>query len=218
ADSATLMGVISGDTVTLTSASATGAFATKNAGTGKAVNVSGLSLSGADAGNYTLTQPSATASIAKAGLTVTADDKSRAAGQPNPTLTASYSGFVGGETLATSGVTGSPALSTTSTNVAGTYPITAGLGTLSAANYSFSFLNGVLTVTPASASKLVILTQPSSIAIAGVALAQQPQIRIEDQYGNLRSTDNSTIVTAARSAGAGTLQGALTATAVNGMA
>jgi len=44
ADSATLAGVLSGDTVTLAAAGATGAFATKNAGTGKVVNVSGLSL------------------------------------------------------------------------------------------------------------------------------------------------------------------------------
>ncbi|HXJ76452.1 MAG TPA: hypothetical protein VNM37_26580, partial [Candidatus Dormibacteraeota bacterium] len=64
----------------------------------------------------------------------------------------------------------------------------------------------------------VILTQPSSTAVAGVAFGQQPQIRIEDQYGNLRSSDNSTIVTAARNAGSGTLQGTLSATAVNGVA
>jgi hypothetical protein len=95
-DSATLSGVLSGDTVTLAAGSATGAFATKNAGTGKVVNVSGLSLTGTDASNYTLTQPTASASITKAGLTVTADNKTRAAGDPNPTLTASYSGFVGG--------------------------------------------------------------------------------------------------------------------------
>ena len=88
-------------------------------------------------------------------------EETRTAGQANPALTASYSGFVGGETLATSGVTGSPALSTTSTNVAGTYPITAAQGTLSGANYSFSFVNGQLTVTGGGASRLVILTQPS---------------------------------------------------------
>src|SRR5207249_9255212 len=105
-------------------------------------------------------------------LTVTADNKSRAAGQPNPTLTASYTNFVGGETLATSGVTGSPALSATTTNVVGTYPITAAPGTLSAANYSFSFVNGVLTVTPAAATSLVIVTQPSGTATAGVPFAQ----------------------------------------------
>src|SRR6185369_945579 len=174
--------------------------------------------SGADATNYTLTQPTTTASITQAGLTVTADDKSRTAGQSNPTLTASYSGFVGGETLATSGVTGTPALSTTTTNLAGTYPITVALGTLSAANYSFSFSNGTLTVTAAAAGKLIVQTQPSSTAVAGAAFVQQPQIRIEDQYGNLRSSDNTTIVTAARSAGSGTLQGTLTATAVNGVA
>src|SRR5262249_38457978 len=131
---------------------------------------------------------------------------------------ASYAGFVGGETLPTSGVTGSPALNTTSTNVVGTYPITVAQGTLSAVNYSFSFVNGVLTVTGGAAGKLVILTQPSSSAVAGVAFAQQPQIRIEDQYGNLRSSDNSTVVTVARNAGSGTLQGSLSATAVNGVA
>jgi hypothetical protein len=108
ADSATLAGVLSGDTVTLAAASATGAFATRNAGTGEVVNVSGLSLGGADASNYTLTQPTTTASITQAGLTVTADNKTRTAGQANPTLTASYAGFVGGETLPTSGVTGAP--------------------------------------------------------------------------------------------------------------
>jgi hypothetical protein len=70
-------------------------------------------------------------------------------------------------------------------------------GTLSAANYSFSFVNGVLTVTGGAAGRLIVQTQPSSSAVAGVAFAQQPQIRIEDQYGNLRSSDNSTVVTAA---------------------
>src|SRR5439155_3213244 len=179
-----------GDTVTLAAAGATGAFASKNAGAGKVVNVSGLSLSGVDASNYALTQPTTTASITQAGLTVTADNKTRAAGQSNPTLTASYAGFVGGETLPTSGITGSPALSTTTTNVAGTYPITLAQGPLSATNHSFSFSNGPLTVTAAAAGRMIVQTQPSSTAVAGVAFGQQPQIRIEDAYGNLRGSDN----------------------------
>src|SRR5262249_46227945 len=70
----------------------------------------------------------------------------------------------------------------------------------------------------ASASSLVILTQPSSAATAGVPFAQQPAVAIQDAYGNLRSSDNSTVVTAARNAGSGTLQGNLSATAVNGVA
>ena len=71
-------------------------------------------------------------------------------GDANPTLTASFTGFKNGETLATSGVTGSPSLSTTAvatSPVSGSpYTITAALGTLAAGNYSFTFANGQLTV------------------------------------------------------------------------
>src|SRR5204863_2011161 len=63
---------------------------------------------------------------------------------------------------------------------------------------------------------LAIAVPPSSTAIAGIIFAQQPQIQIQDQFGNL-CTNNST-VTAARSAGSGTLQGTLNATAVGGVA
>src|SRR5207247_728464 len=55
--SAALVGVVSGDTVTLNTNSAVGAFTTPTVGTAKSVTVSGLSLSGTDAANYTLTQP-----------------------------------------------------------------------------------------------------------------------------------------------------------------
>ena len=49
----------------------TAVFATKNVGTGRAVTVSGYTLSGADASNYTLLEPTGlTASITSASLTV----------------------------------------------------------------------------------------------------------------------------------------------------
>src|SRR5205814_3999571 len=69
--SAALAGVISGDVVALSTASASGAFADKNVGTGKTVTVSGLTISGADSGNYSLMQPATTADINAKGLTVT---------------------------------------------------------------------------------------------------------------------------------------------------
>src|SRR5579884_2333395 len=51
----------------------TAAFTNKNAGTGKTVNVSGISISGADAGNYTFnTTATTTADITQRPLTVTA--------------------------------------------------------------------------------------------------------------------------------------------------
>jgi len=49
-----------------------GAFANKNVGNGKAVTVTGYTLSGADAGNYTIVQPTGvTANITPASLAVT---------------------------------------------------------------------------------------------------------------------------------------------------
>jgi len=57
------VGVVSGDTVTLNTGGAAGAFGNGSVGTGKTVTVSGLALSGADAGNYSLTQPVTTANI-----------------------------------------------------------------------------------------------------------------------------------------------------------
>src|SRR5439155_351997 len=127
--------------------------------------------------------------ITKAALTVTADDKTRAAGAANPALTATYSGFVGGETLATSGVTGTPTLSATSTNVAGTYPITVTIGTLASGNYSFSFVNGQLTVTPASASKLVFTTSTQTLTAtvtSGIMTVQR-----QDAYNNPNTSDGT---------------------------
>ena len=76
---ASLEGVVGGDIVTLNTSSAAGHFtAGKNAGANKPVTISGLALAGADAGNYSLTQPTATADITPKHLTVngiTANDK-----------------------------------------------------------------------------------------------------------------------------------------------
>jgi len=96
-----------------------------------------------------------------------------------------------------------------------------GTATLAGVRTNSNF--GTLREIVGAANKLAINTQPSSVATAGVAFAQQPVIGVADQFGNLRSTnngaaDNSTIVTAARSGGNGTLQGTLTASATDGLA
>jgi hypothetical protein len=69
--SAALVGKQGSDIVTLSTASAAGAFANKNIGVGKTITISGLSIAGTDAGNYTLTQPSTSASILAKTITVT---------------------------------------------------------------------------------------------------------------------------------------------------
>ncbi|MFK3889920.1 YDG domain-containing protein, partial [Sphingomonas sp. NPDC079357] len=80
-------------------------FADRNAGAGKAVKVSGLSLIGAEAGNYVLDAVAdSSATISKAVLTLTASDDSKVYdGTRRSSGTVSVSGLVAGDTI--SGVT-----------------------------------------------------------------------------------------------------------------
>jgi hypothetical protein len=168
--SAALVGVTTGDAVTLDVSGAQGVFADKNAGTNKTVNISGIALSGADSANYKLALPNAAANIVPATLTVTADNQSRTYGTNNPALTASYSGFVNGETLATSDVTGSPSLTTTATtnSAAGSYPIVAAAGTLASVNYNFAFVNGTLQVTGSDKTPVQNISMALSKSASGM--------------------------------------------------
>jgi hypothetical protein len=100
--SVSLTGVVTGDTVT---ASGTYAFADKNAGTGKTVTASGVTLAGADAGNYTLASTATdTADIAKKGLTgaLTANNKTYD-GTTTATGSIGLTGVLAGETVTASG-------------------------------------------------------------------------------------------------------------------
>jgi outer membrane protein OmpA-like peptidoglycan-associated protein len=69
--SAALSGVETDDTVTLNHNSATATFADKNVGTGKTITIAGITISGTDAANYSLTQPSTSANITAKTITVT---------------------------------------------------------------------------------------------------------------------------------------------------
>jgi Predicted phosphohydrolases len=108
--------------------------------------------------NYDLVYSNGTLTVTQAVLTVKADDQTRSYGATNPPLTFSYEGFVNGD--GTNIVSGEPALSTiadTNSSV-GTYDIAIGQGTLSLAdtNYGLAFVNGTLTVTPASSTNAMV--------------------------------------------------------------
>ena len=62
-------------------------------------------------GNYDITSNTASFTITKATLTVTADNKTKLLNAANPPFTASYGGFVNGDSA--SAVTGTPSLVTT---------------------------------------------------------------------------------------------------------
>jgi autotransporter-associated beta strand protein len=89
-----------------------------------------------------------TQTINQAILTVAANNVSRWLSNANPTLTASYIGFVNGETTAV--LAGAPGLTTSATPASpiGNYPILITPGTLTnvTGNYSLTFTNGTLSV------------------------------------------------------------------------
>ncbi len=93
-----------GDTVGLSGVVA-GNFNSKDVATANAVAFTGLSLTGADAGNYTLTQPAAaTNQITRAPLTIYANNDAKFVTTADPSFTVSYSPFVAGESATTAGV------------------------------------------------------------------------------------------------------------------
>ncbi len=94
--------------------------------------------------------------ITKAPLFVQPDDQRTFAGQANPVLGFSYSGFLGSENAANS-VSKAPVIATTATatSAGGLYPITASGGT--SANYLFVYLKGAMKVETFAASYEALL-------------------------------------------------------------
>ncbi|TMG03036.1 MAG: choice-of-anchor D domain-containing protein, partial [Chloroflexi bacterium] len=91
--------------------------------------------------NYSFTFAAGTLHVTPAGLTVTANDKTREYGDPNPGFDATITGFKNGQNLTTSGVTGTASCSSsaTMTSPVADYSITCTIGGLLSGNYSFTF-------------------------------------------------------------------------------
>ena len=106
-----------------------------------------IHVSGADAANYTFTYVPGVLTIDPAPLTITANSDFKIYGAALPDLTASYSGFVNGDT--TAALSSPPILSTTATAASdvGSYQITA--SGAAADDYAINYLPGALTISPA---------------------------------------------------------------------
>jgi hypothetical protein len=117
------------------------------------------------AANYTFAFANGALAVTPATLTVAANSVSKLYLAPLPPFTATISGFVNGDTQA-SATTGSPALTTTATasSPSGSYPITSAAGTLAAANYTFTFVNGTLTITKAATVTTLVLNSGQLVA------------------------------------------------------
>ncbi|MBE9603218.1 MBG domain-containing protein, partial [Pedobacter sp. MC2016-24] len=153
-----------------------------------AINQNTLALSS----NYVLNYTAANLSINKAALTITADNKEKFAGTANPTLTVSYSGFVNSETNAA--LTTQPTVSTTATtaSAAGDYTIT--VSGAVAANYSISYVAGILKVKPGA---------PTDISLAAVTLYENAAAGANAGTLSSTSPDASATFTYTLVAGAG---------------
>jgi hypothetical protein len=151
------------------------------------------------------------------GLTVTAEDRS---GNPitsfNGTVTVGLANSLGGATLggtltatASNGVATLPGLSLTKAAIGYTlYASTSG--------YSWG-ITSAITVTPASATQLVITQQPPSTVKVSTPFSMQASI--EDAYGNVVTTASGTVSVAfANNPTGATLGGTLTVTTSGGVA
>ena len=101
--------------------------------------------------------------------------------------------------------------------------VTVGTETVTAtdpSDTSITGTSGLVTITPAAADQLVVSTQPSATATAGIAFGTQPVVKEEDTYGNVITSDSVHTVTVARgSLGTGSLLGSpLTVTLSSGVA
>ena len=94
--------------------------------------------------NYLPMSKEYTLTVAKASLTITADDATRNVGEANPAFTAKYEGFVNGDDASV--LTTQPVLSTTATedSPVGSYDIT--VTGAAVANYDITYVKGTLTV------------------------------------------------------------------------
>ena len=156
----TLNTVIGGDAVTLVTNGYTATFASSNVANGINVTVTSLSLGGAQAANYTLTQPTGlTASITPLGLTVTGLTISNKVYDKTTAATLITNGYalntvIGGDAvmLVTNGYTATFA----SSNVANGITVTVtnlALGGAQAGNYNLTQPTGLTAnITPAGSS------------------------------------------------------------------
>jgi hypothetical protein len=168
---AALSGIVGSDIVTLTGTPSF-AFANVNVGTAKAITTTGYTLSGTNAGNYTLTQPTLTANITAKPLTITGLTGTNKV--YNRTTAASASGTAalsGVESPDAVSITGTPSFTFASDNVGTAIGITTTGYTLAGAaagNYSLTqpslsanITAKDLTITAAAASKASGATDPT---------------------------------------------------------
>jgi hypothetical protein len=117
-----------------------------------------INASGATDPDYSISYRPGTLLITPEPLTITANNASMVQGTATPALSASYSGFVNGDSPAS--LSTQPTLSTSATSVSqpGIYAIL--VGGASSPNYAINYANGILLVWPAPVNVLKVSVEP----------------------------------------------------------
>jgi len=120
-----------------------------------------------------------TITVNKAPLLIKADDKSKKYKEPNPTLTATYTGFVYDDTPQS--LNALPIISTVAdeNSVAGEYPIT--IADAISSNYYFSYSNGKLTVEKVNNAPIVKQT----IETQTLTITSTKELNLSDFFTDL---------------------------------
>lgn len=142
-----------------------------------------LTASNEGSNEYLAFRKEFTLNIGKAPLTITANDQTKQEGEDNPTLTVTYSGFVNGEDA--SSLTTQPTITTTATkdSPVGTYPIT--VSSAASNNYTFNYVNGVLTVIAKPAILASLYVEDTSVH-CGSQTVIPVFFESETEYGGLQ--------------------------------
>jgi hypothetical protein len=166
----TYRGFVNGDSPSVVSGLSCSALGS----TGNAVSASTpvgqykITCSGATAANYTISYETGQLNINRAPLTVTANDETMTYGGPLPALTASYSGFVNGESASSLAYPARCSTMATPRSGVGTYTITC--DGVADPNYDITYKAGTLTVTAAP----LIITPDDETMAYGAAVPSFP--------------------------------------------
>lgn len=155
----------------------------------------------------------ATAGVALGPILVVVQDAFGNQVTANTSVTLKITGgkFANGSTMVmATAVNGIATFSDATINIAGSYTLTASVGSMTTSSTT-------VTVSPAAASKLAWQTAPVATAAAGATLSDMV-VAVEDAFGNVVTTDTSTITLTLSAGTFGSGASTVTATAVNGLA
>ncbi len=191
------------------SATATSGAAVSFAGTAGMCTTSGSTLTFIGAGNCTVTASQAgnanyaaapsvvrTIAVNPAPLTITASSPAVVYGSPVPVITASYGGFVRGDTTSALSTLATCSTAYTPTSPVGSSPVTTCSGAAST-KYSMNYISGKVAITPITATPVISVPSGTYNTVQSVTISASSGATIYYTTNGSNPTTSSTRYTGA---------------------